>query len=140
MLKNSIQLTILFEEPFWVGIFERANQNGCSATRVIFGPEPSEPEVLAFITEKQHLLNFSEPQLTAIHRKYKKTNPKRAKRVAKKEVIRKKSLIVAHENMEAAFKEQKVIKKAKTSIDRREDARQKFSLKQIKKKEKQRGH
>ncbi len=41
--------TVFFEGPFWVGVLEVEDEDGLRAWRHVFGPEPSGPEVLAFL-------------------------------------------------------------------------------------------
>jgi hypothetical protein len=38
---------VFFDEPFWVGVFERDVPGGLMVARVVFGAEPSEAEVHA---------------------------------------------------------------------------------------------
>ena len=33
-------LTVLFEDPFWIGLFEMIDQQGLRACKVTFGAEP----------------------------------------------------------------------------------------------------
>ena len=35
-------LTVLFEDPFWIGLFEMIDQQGLRACKVTFGAEPTE--------------------------------------------------------------------------------------------------
>ena len=39
------RLTVYFEEPFWVGIFEHIEDGKLSVAKVTFGAEPKEYEV-----------------------------------------------------------------------------------------------
>ena len=43
------RLTVFFEGPFWVGVFERISDGKLSACKVIFGAEPRDCEVWDFI-------------------------------------------------------------------------------------------
>ena len=52
-------LTVFFEEPFWVGIFERMEQGKLSACKVTFGAEPKDYEVWEFILRHYQDLKFS---------------------------------------------------------------------------------
>ena len=36
------KLTVFFEEPFWVGIFERVENGKLSVSKVTFGTEPKD--------------------------------------------------------------------------------------------------
>ena len=42
------KLTVFFEDPFWVGIFERVESGKLSVCRVVFGSEPKDYEVWEF--------------------------------------------------------------------------------------------
>ena len=48
MDEYSGRLTVFFEEPFWVGVFERVEGDELSACKVTFGAEPKGYEVLVF--------------------------------------------------------------------------------------------
>ena len=43
MGKVSDKLTVYFDEPFWVGVFERIEDGNLSVAKVTFGAEPKEP-------------------------------------------------------------------------------------------------
>ena len=45
MNKSSICLTVFFEDPFWVGVFERQAQGELTVCKVTFGAEPKDGEV-----------------------------------------------------------------------------------------------
>lgn len=38
------QLTVYFDDPFWVGVFERIERDHLETCRVIFGTEPKDKE------------------------------------------------------------------------------------------------
>lgn len=42
MDKVSGRLTVFFEEPFWVGVFERISECKLSVCKVTFGSEPKD--------------------------------------------------------------------------------------------------
>ena len=48
-----IKLTVLFDEPFWIGIFEKQDQDKIQICRVVFGQEPKDYEVYDFILERK---------------------------------------------------------------------------------------
>lgn len=48
MDKITGKLTVFFEEPFWIGVFERIYDGKLSACKVTFGAEPKDYEVLEF--------------------------------------------------------------------------------------------
>ena len=45
MDKVSGKLTVFFEDPFWVGVFERIEDGRLSVSKVTFGAEPKDYEV-----------------------------------------------------------------------------------------------
>ncbi len=53
--------TIYFEDPFYVGIFERIDERGYSVARYVFGAEPSDAELLQFVRNDYRRLQFSSP-------------------------------------------------------------------------------
>ena len=57
MTKSS--LTVLFEDPFWIGLFEIIDQKGLRACKVTFGAEPTEKEVMEFVDKHWNQLQFS---------------------------------------------------------------------------------
>ena len=59
MDKVSGRLTVFFEEPFWVGVFERISEGGLSACKVTFGAEPKDYEIYDFVLKKYGRLRFS---------------------------------------------------------------------------------
>ena len=50
MDKVSGKLTVDFEDPFWVGVFERIENGKLSVAKVTFGTEPKDYEVQEYIT------------------------------------------------------------------------------------------
>ena len=49
MDKVNGKLTVFFEEPFWVGIFERIEDGKLSVAKITFGAEPKDYEVQEYI-------------------------------------------------------------------------------------------
>ena len=85
MDRVSDRLTVFFEDPFWVGIFERIENRKLSVAKVTFGVEPKDYDVLEFINRNYYHLQFSPAVETVV--KDTKKNPKRAQRDAKKQTM-----------------------------------------------------
>ena len=49
MDKVSGKLIVYFEDPFWVGVFERIDESKLSVAKVTFGAEPKDYDVQEFI-------------------------------------------------------------------------------------------
>ena len=78
-------LTVYFEAPFWVGVFERVRDGKLSVAKVTFGTEPKDYEVQEYIQKCYFSLKFSPVVETVV--KDIKRNPKRMKREAKKQML-----------------------------------------------------
>ena len=52
-------LTVYFEDPFWVGVFERIEEGKLSVCKVTFGAEPKDYDVLDFVLHHYYELAFS---------------------------------------------------------------------------------
>ena len=74
MDKANGKLTVYFEEPFWVGIFERIEDGKLSVAKVTFGAEPKDYEVQEYIQKYYFSLKFSPAVETVV--KDIKRNPK----------------------------------------------------------------
>ena len=78
------KLTVFFEDPFWVGIFERIEDGKLSAAKVTFGAEPKDYEVQEYIQKYYFRLQFSPAVATVV--KEAKRNPKRMQRDVKRQM------------------------------------------------------
>ena len=82
MAQTTLTLTVYFEDPFWVGGFERVEDDQLSVCRHVFGAEPTNAEVLAFVQQRFRKLAFS--PTVAADRQMHHSNPKRRQRAARK--------------------------------------------------------
>ena len=69
------KLTVYFDEPFWVGVFERCDNGKLSVCRITFGAEPKEQEIYAFLLRHYTELRFSRE--VNIDKRKAADNPKR---------------------------------------------------------------
>ena len=106
MDKVNGKLTVFFEEPFWVGIFERIEDGKLSAAKVTFGAEPKDCEVQEYIQKWYFSLKFSPVVETVV--KDIKRNPKRMQREAagekKEEKKPDEALTLIYQNLEDRMK------------------------------------
>ena len=84
MDKVNGKLTVYFEEPFWIGVFERIEDGKLSVAKVIFGAEPKDYEVQEYIQKHYASLKFS-PAVDAVVKDIKR-NPKRMQREARRQM------------------------------------------------------
>ena len=75
MDKVSGKLTVFFEEPFWVGMFERVSEGKLSVCKVTIGAEPKNYN---FVLKNYYWLRFSPAAATDV--KEAGRNPKREQR------------------------------------------------------------
>lgn len=80
----NIKLTVFFDDPFWVGVFERMHEGLLETSRVVFGAEPKDYEVYAFVQRNYAQLVFSKPVAVEV-KPVTKINPKRLQREIRRE-------------------------------------------------------
>lgn len=131
------KLTVLFEEPFWVGVFERIENGKLSAAKVTFGAEPKDYEVFAYILKHYDDLRFS-PALAVVV-KESKQNPKRIHRDIKKSLAKNGIGTKSQQALKLQQEQNKQERKGKSREQKLAEAERLFELKQQKKKEKHRG-
>ena len=137
MDKVSGSLTVFFEEPFWVGVFERISDNKLSACKVTFGAEPKDHEIYDFVLKNYYQLRFSPAVATDV--KETSRNPKRIQREVRKQV---QNTGIGTKSQQALKLQQEQLKTERKTVSReqRETEKQRqFELKQQKRKEKHRG-
>lgn len=139
---HTIKVTVLLENTFWVGLFERKDDEGYAVARQIFGSEPTDAELYEFILTNYERLKFTEPQDFKLVIKRKKY--KRMQREVRHEMknARKNSTNVTHaqEVLRVELEKKKKIKKTSSKTAKENILERKFKLKQEKKKRKHRGH
>ena len=83
MDKVSGRLTVFFEDPFWVGVFECISDGELSVCKVTFGAEPKDYEVYDFVLKNYYQLRLSPAVATDV--KETGRNPKRIQRDVRKQ-------------------------------------------------------
>lgn len=136
-----MKLTVFFEEPFWVGVFERYDSDCLSVCHVVFGAEPKDNEVFDYVLKNFYNLKFSVPVSGSADRAMeKKINPKRLQRDVKRETedrgIGTKAQLAVKQQQESI----KIERRIKSREEREKEKEAQFELRQQKKKEKHKGH
>ena len=131
------KLTVFFEEPFWVGVFERIEDGKLIVAKVTFGAEPKDYEVQDYIQKYYFSLKFSPAVETVV--KDIKRNPKRMQREAKKMF---KNGIGTKSQQALKLQQEQNKQERKERSRRKKEAQEQrmFELKQQKKREKHKGH
>ena len=131
------RLTVYFEEPFWVGIFERYESGKLSVAKVTFGAEPKDCDVYEFILNHYYSLQFS-PAVAAVVKETKK-NPKKMQRDIR-ETLRNTGVgTKSQQALKLQQEQNKQERKLKSREQKAAEEKRMFELKQQKKKEKHRG-
>ena len=138
MDKVSGTLKVFFEEPFWVGVFERVENGRLSVCKVTFGAEPKDREIQSFILKNYYQLRFS-PAVAAVVKETKK-NPKRIQRDVKKQLQITKIGTKSQQALKLQQEQNKQERRVKSREQKTAETKRLFELKQQKKKDKHKGH
>jgi hypothetical protein len=131
--------TIVFDDPFWVGIFERQDEQGYSAARFVFGVEPSDASVYQFILKNYYRLRFSTPQPASPAASH-ELNYKRRQREIRRQVLAQQPVGTRAQNALQAEREalaQAQKKQRSQTEDNQQDNR--YQMRLERKKQKRRG-
>ena len=138
MDKVSVKLTVFFDEPFWVGVFEHINEGKLSVAKVTFGAEPKDYEVQEYLQKDYYSLQFSPAVATVV--KETKRNPKRMQRDAKKHMQENGIGTKSQQALKMQQEQNKQERKLRSRERKEADEQRMFELKQQKKREKRKGH
>ena len=137
-IRVSSALTVYHDGQFWVGTFERIEDDRLSACRIVFGAEPSNEEIQELICKRWNRLRFTEP-VGGVEAPKVAVNPKRRQREAARELERRgpstKAQQALSEAREAAAQERKTDLRER----REQEQRERFEKRQEKRKRKRRG-
>ena len=134
---DSTKLTVFFEAPFWIGVFERIERRKLSVCKVVFGAEPKDYEVWEYLLKNYSRLRFSPSVETVV--KKESVNPKRLQRQIRKETAATGIGTKSQQALQMQREENKLVRKALSRKQREAEKQRQFELKQQKRKEKHRG-
>ena len=138
MNRSSVTLTVLFDAPFWVGVFERVEDDKLTVAKVIFGAEPKDYEVYEFILKNFYRLKFS-PSLV-IENNHTFENPKQKQRAARKQMQKTGLGTKSQQALQLQLEARKIELKNFNKMQQAVLKQHRFELKKQKHKEKHRGH
>ena len=131
-------LTVFFEDPFWVGVFERIDNGKLSVCKVTFGAEPRDDDTWAFVLQHDDELVFSPAVETQTRQMA--DNPKRRIRNARKQTECSGIGTRSQQALQLQREQMKTERRQVRREQREAEAQRRFERKQQKKKEKRRGH
>ena len=107
---DSTKLTVFFEAPFWIGVFERIERRKLSVCKVVFGAEPKDYEVWEYLLKNYSRLRFSPSVETVV--KKESVNPKRLQRQIRKETVATGIGTKSQQALQMQREENKLVRKA----------------------------
>jgi len=135
-----VKLTVFYDGQFWVGVVEEIVNGKLKAGKYLFGSEPKDQEVFAFVNTKLlDFVNGLSEQLPVEDRRPGKLNPKRLARQAAREMKAHGVSTFAQAALQLEYEKRKKEKQI-VRRDRREELKEyKREIKLKKAKEKHRG-
>lgn len=134
-----VKLAVLFEDPFWIGLYEREENGQYEVCKITFGAEPKEYEIYDFVLKYWSRLKFS-PPIEGEKIVEKHINPKRMQRQINRQIENPRIGTKAQQALKLQQEERKIERKTRSRQRREEEKQQQFEHKQKKHKEKHRGH
>ena len=132
-------LTVLFEDPFWVGVYERREGRTYQVCKITFGAEPRDYEVYAFLLEQWRRLPFS-PSMEGAAPEERRINPKRMQRQIQKSLQNTGIVTKAQQALQLQREQGKEARKKASREEREAEANRQFALRREKRREKHKGH
>ena len=133
--------TLYFDGRFWVGLATRESGGVVEVARVVFGPVPSDHELLDWAREHFHALDYKpvDEEAARLLRSRPCGNPKRRQRDARKSLEDSTGRTRAQEAWQAAFEAEKGERKSEARMRRRALADERFAQRTEKRKRARRG-
>ncbi len=137
MDKISVELVVYFDGPFWAGVIERTVGDRLSVSKTVFGAEPRDYEIYAFILENYYRLSFSPTVHSAVRER--NMNPKRMQREARRQMSADGIGTKSQQALQMQREQLKAERRTLSADKKESDAKRRFELRCQKKKEKHRG-
>ena len=131
-------LTILFENPFWIGLYERIDNEKYEVCKITFGAEPKDYEVYDFLLYNWNKLRFSPPVRTDSVEE-RRINPKRMQREISGQLQDKGIGTKAQQALKLQHEQGKIERKIQNREQKEAEKERQYALRQEKKKAKHRG-
>lgn len=139
MISFSSSFTVFFEDPFWVGVFERTYSGKYEAAKIVFGAEPANSQIYEYISKNWCRLRFS-PCVTEKKTDQRKISPKRIQREIHKQMDGPFSGTKSQQALKLQQEQSKLERKALSRDIREAEKEKQFLIRQEKKLKKHKGH
>lgn len=130
--------TVFFEDPFWVGVYQREDNGQLQVCRVVFGSQPKDYTVYRFLLDNWHRLEFS-PGVAGAESPGMPKNPKRAQRAIARGLRQTGMGTKAQQALALARQAAGQAHKAQKKACRQQQQARQFALRTEKRKKKHRG-
>ena len=138
-MKCRMIMTVVFDKPFYKGVFERFVDDRYVVAEINLGTSlPKTRDIYRFILKRWNSIHFSNEEAYSI--KVKKINPKRMQREAQKQVHAQFYGSKSQQALKADFEMRKQQSHREQRIAKEDCKKRKFEIRQLKKKQKHRGH
>lgn len=131
-------LTIVFESPFWIGLYERLVEGKYEVCKITFGAEPKDYEVYDFLLHNWNRLQFS-PPVKAAKIAERHSNPKKIQKEINRQLQDQGIGTKAQQALKLQREQNKLQRKTRNKAQKEAEAERRFMLRQEKKKAKHRG-
>lgn len=138
MRKIGCKVTVFFDAPFWVAVFEQTENANMEVCKVTFGAEPKDNEVYGYLLRNWNELRFS-PPIKADRKQDVTIKPKRMLRAIQKQLAAPGVGTKAQQALKLQQEEAKAARKQKSRARKEEEKLRRLALRQQKRKEKHRG-
>lgn len=138
MAYSASSFTVFFQEPFWVGVYERWADGRYEACKVTFGAEPKDREVYEFLLQNWHKLRFS-PALPDSCTAPAHANPKRLQRQIRRSLQSAGVGTKAQQALQLQREQSKQARTARTRAQREAEKERTFALRTEKRRQKHKG-
>lgn len=137
-MASKSSLTILFENPFWIGLYERIDGDKYEVCKITFGAEPKDYEVYDFLLKNWHRLNFS-PPIKTDKIEERKINPKRMQREINSQLENRGIGTKAQQALKLQREQGKIERNVQSREQKEAEKERQYAIRQEKKKAKHRG-
>ena len=137
-MKCRMIMTVVFDKPFYKGIFERFIDDRSVAEINLGTSLPKTRDIYRLVLKRWNTIHFSKETLDST--RVKQVNPKRMQREAQKQIHAQFYGSKAQQALKADFEMRKQQSHREQRIAKEDYKKRKFEIRQLKKKQKHRGH
>lgn len=133
------KITVLFEDPFWIGLYERESGKHYEVCKITFGAEPKDCEVYGFLLKSWNHFRFSRTAGSAPSGE-KRINPKRMQRLIRRQMQSSGVGTKAQQALNLQREQGKLERKVRSRSQKEAEQKRQYELHQEKRREKRKGH